>query len=224
MTKKRAAGNKPRKPLSRERVLRAAIALADGTGMSSLSMRNLARELGVEAMSLYNHVANKSDLLDGMVDLVIGEIEAPSHNVDWKDAMRGRATSAHEVLQRHAWATQLIVSRVNTGPASLHYVEATLGCLRHAGFSFALADRAWNAIDSHIYGFTLQKLNFPFEVDEYAEVAGAYLPHISSEQYPHLRALTQLVSERKHTGLQDFTFGLELLLDGLERLRDAARA
>jgi len=224
MTKKRAARNKPRKPLSRERVLRAAIALADGAGMSSLSMRNLARDLGVEAMSLYNHVANKSDLLDGIVDLVIGEIEAPSLTIDWKDAMRRRATSAHDVLQRHPWATQLIVSRVNIGPASLRYVEATLGCLRGAGFSFALADRAWNAIDSHVYGFTLQELNFPFEADEYAEVAGAYLPHISSEQYPCLHALTKLVSEKRHGGLQDFSFGLELLLDGLERLRDAAHA
>ncbi len=205
-----------RVPLNRERVLRAAIRLADKNGIESLSMRNLASELRVEAMSLYNHVANKEELLDGMVDSVLGEIELPAIDADWKAAMRRRATSAHAVLLRHPWASLLIVSRVNVGPAMLRYVDATLGCLIEAGFSYELADRAWNAIDSHVYGFTLQALSFPFDPSEYAGAAKKFLP-LLTDQHPYMRALTQRVVEGTHTGVQDFEFGLELILDGLER-------
>jgi AcrR family transcriptional regulator len=138
-------------------------------GLAALSMRKLAQALGVKAMSLYNHVANKDDIIDGMVELVVAEIALPSLTVDWPTAMRQRATSAHAVLLRHPWATMALMSRVNVGPAMLRYIDATLGCLVEAGFSYPLADYAWNAIDSHIYGFTLQALNFPFEADEYAK-------------------------------------------------------
>lgn len=213
-----------RAPLSRERVLRAAVALADAEGLAALSMRRLAQALGVEAMSLYNHVADKADVLDGMVDLVVGEIEAPEVGGDWKAAIRRRAVSAHEVLLRHRWAPQLVVSCLNIGPAMRRYVDATIGCLHAAGFSYALADRAWNAIDSHIYGFTLQELNFPLAPGEYASAAEQFLPLIPPEQFPHMHALSRLVIDGKHDGLQDFTFGLDLLLDGLERLLERNKA
>lgn len=207
-----------RAPLTRERVLRAALHLADEEGLEALSMRRLAQELGVEAMSLYNHVSGKDDLLDGIADMVVGEIEVPAIGADWKAAMRRRATSAHEVFLRHPWAPLLIGSRVNVGPAMLRYVNATLGCLREAGFSYELADRAWNAIDSHVYGFTIQELNFPLEPSEYASAAKMFLPRLPADEYPYMRALTELVIEGAHRGVHDFQFGLELILDGLERL------
>ncbi|MEG3955785.1 TetR/AcrR family transcriptional regulator C-terminal domain-containing protein [Microcoleus sp. herbarium2] len=203
--------------LSRERVLRAAVRLADEGGIESLSMRKLAQDLGVKAMSLYNHVANKDDLLDGIVDIVVSEIEVPNLGVDWKTAMRRRAMSAHEVLLRHPWSTMPLVSRVNVGPAMLRYVDATLGCLREAGFSLEMADRAWNAIDSHIYGFTLQELNFPFETEEYSEAAKNGLSLIPADKYPYLNRLTHYVMEGRYDGIHDFEFGLELILNGLDR-------
>ncbi len=205
--------------MTRERVLQAAIHLADEAGIEAVSMRKLAQQLGVEAMSLYNHVANKDDVLDGMADLVVAQIELPEPGGDWKKAIRKRAHSAHEVLLRHPWASMLIVSRLNIGPAMLRYVNATLGCLREAGFSYQLADRAWNAIDSHIYGFTLQELNFPLERSDYASAARGFLPMLPAEQYPYMRELTQLVADGAHQGVHQFEFGLELLLDGLEKLR-----
>src|SRR4028119_775959 len=208
--------------LSRERVLRAAVCLADEGGIESLSMRKLAQDLGVKAMSLYNHVANKDDLLDGIVDIVVSEIEVPNLGVDWKTAMRGRAMSAHEVLLRHPWSTMPLVSRVNVGPAMLRYVDATLGCLREAGFSLEMADRAWNAIDSHIYGFTLQELNFPFETEEYSEAAKNGLSLIPADKYPYLNRLTHDVIEGRYDGIHDFEFGLELILNGLDRFRHNA--
>jgi len=208
--------------LSRERVLRAAVRLADEGGIESLSMRKLAQDLGVKAMSLYNHVANKDDLLDGIVDIVVSEIEVPNLGVDWKTAMRRRAMSAHEVLLRHPWSTMPLVSRVNVGPAMLRYVDATLGCLREAGFSLETADRAWNAIDSHIYGFTLQELNFPFETEEYSEAAKNGLSLIPADKYPYLNRLTHDVIEGRYDGIHDFEFGLELILNGLDRFRHNA--
>lgn len=211
-------------PLSRERVLERAVGLADRDGLAALSMRYLASELGVKAMSLYNHVANKEDLIDGMVDRVAGEIELPVPGGDWKAAMRRRATTARAVLLRHPWATMEFVSRINIGPAMLRYVDASIGCLVAAGFSYPLADHAWNAIDSHIYGYTLQEQNFPFEADEYAEVAKGYLAMIPEERYPYLNGMTREVIAGRHDGLHTLEFGLELLLDGLERMRDAEAA
>lgn len=208
-----------RVPLSREQVLHAALQLADESGIEALSMRKLAQKLGVKAMSLYNHIANKDDLIDGIVDRVVNEIEVPDLGLDWQVAMRRRAISAHGTLLRHSWATMPLVSRVNVGPAMLRYVDATLGCLREAGFSLEMADHAWNAMDSHIYGFTLQELNFPFEPEDYAEAAKSGLPLIPSAQYPYLNQLTHAVIERRYNGLHNFEFGLDLLLNGLEALR-----
>lgn len=222
MSKKKKTG-KTRIPLSRQRVLDAAVAIADDVGIASLTMRGLGQRVGVEAMSLYKHVANKDDILDGIVDIVAGEIEVPTIGGDWKRAMRRRAQSAHEVLMRHPWATMLIVSRANVGPSMLRYVDATLGCLRAAGFSWAMADHAWNAIDGYVYGFTLQTLNFPFEPGEYAEVAKAYLPQIPADVYPHLRGLSLEVIDGRHDGIQQLEFGLDLILDGLDRQLRARR-
>lgn len=210
---------KQREPLSRERVLAEAVRLCDAGGLDALSMRSLAEALGVEAMSLYNHVASKDDVLDGIAEIVVGEFEPPAIGGDWREAMRRRAISAHEALLRHPWSPLLIASRVNIGPNMLRYVNATLGCLREAGFSFELADRAWNAIDSHIYGFTLLELNFPLDPSEYKSAASGFLHMLPADKYPYMRALTELVIAGEHKGLQDFRFGLDLLLHGLDELR-----
>ncbi|WP_433659501.1 TetR/AcrR family transcriptional regulator C-terminal domain-containing protein [Nocardia sp. CA-128927] len=217
---KTSANGTPRAPLNREKVLHTAVRLADEQGLAALSMRKLAQTLGVEAMSLYNHVTNKDDLLDGIADLVVAEMGVPEIGGDWKAAMRARANAAHEALLRHPWANGLIGARLNVGPAMLRYIDATVGCLRAAGFSYQLADRAWNAMDSHIYGFTLQQVNFPLQPDEYASAAQQFLPLIPADQFPYMNALSQLVIDGKHTGIADFTFGLNLILDGLERLLD----
>lgn len=208
--------------LSTDRVLETALRIADRDGLETLSMRNLAAELGVKAMSLYNHVANKDAIIDGIVDWVVTEIELPPRSTDWKTAMRRRAHSAHRVLLQHRWATGAIVSRVNAGPGMLRYVDATVGCLYDAGFSYEMADHIWNAMDSHIYGFTLQELNFPFQPDEHAGTAREFLPQIPSGEYPDFVALARLVAEGKHAGVHDFAFGLNLILDGLERYRGDA--
>lgn len=207
-----------RPPLSRERILEAALRLADEEGIEALSMRRLAQGLGVQAMSLYNHVSDKDDILDALVELVVGEIELPPLAQDWRASMRHRSTSAHEALLRHPWAALLIMSRVNAGPAMLRYVDATIGCLRRAGFSPVMADDAWNAIDNHVYGFTLQALNFPFDQSEYAAAAAGFLPQLPVETYPHLHELAQLVISGEHDGVSDFRFGLDLILDGLDRI------
>lgn len=208
-----------RAPLTRDRILRAAIKLADRRGLEALSMRKLATALKVEAMSLYNHVANKDELLDGMVDVVMGEITLPTRGGDWRAAMRGRAMSALAVMTAHPWAPLLVVSRISVGPNMLRYIDATLGTLRDAGFSWFEADRAWNAIDNYTYGFAIQQQNFPVNPEEYASAAAAYVQMLPADVYPHLREMTELVASGSHDGTLDFSFGLELILDGLERLR-----
>ncbi len=210
-----------RAPLSRDRILRAAIKLADRHGLEALSMRKLATTLKVEAMSLYNHIANKDELLDGMVDAVIGEITLPTRGGDWKAAMRARATSALAVMTAHPWAPMLVVSRISVGPNMLGYIEATLATLREAGLSWFETDRAWNTMDNYIYGFTLQQQNFPVNPDEYASAAASYLPMLPADVYPYMHQMTALVADGSHDGTLDFGFGLELILDGLERLRNS---
>jgi AcrR family transcriptional regulator len=204
--------------LTRDKVLRAALKLADKGGVEEISMRKLAQKVGVEAMSLYNHVKNKDDVLDGIADLVVGEFEVPEVGKSWKAEMRKRAISAREVLLRHPWATLLIGTRINVGPAMLRYIDRTMGCLVEAGFSYPMADHAWNAMDSFIYGFTQQELSFPLEPAEYATAAQGFIHMIPPDQYPYMNALARLVIDGKHAGLHDFTFGLDLLLDGLERV------
>lgn len=210
-----------RDPLNRARVLEEAVALADAEGIAALSMRKLAQRLGVEAMSLYHHVAGKDQVLMGMCDVVVASIRHPRAGGDWKAEMRARAVSAHQVMLRHRWLPMLMVSLPNTGAPVLGYVEATLACLAGAGFSLPQADRAWNAMDSHIIGFTLQKINFPFTPDDYARAAAEYMPMIPADAMPQLLALTRLVATHQHDGLHDLMFGMDLLLDGLERMRDA---
>lgn len=208
-----------RTPLSRDRILRAAIRLADRQGIDALSMRRLATALRVEAMSLYNHVANKDELLDGMVDLVVGEITLPVLGGDWKATMRARAHSALAVMTAHPWAPMLIVARITVGPNRLRYIDATLGALRESGLSWAETDRAWNTIDNYIFGYTLQQQNFPVSPEEYATAAASYLPMLPAETYPYMHDLSARVADGSHDGLPDFAFGLELILDGLDRLR-----
>jgi AcrR family transcriptional regulator len=212
-----------RAPLSPERVLGAALRMADAEGLEALSMRKLARALKVEAMSLYNHVAHKEQLLDGLVELVVSEIELPALGGDWRAAMRARAHSAHAVLMRHPWATMLFVSRLNIGPNMLRYVDRTIGCLREAGFSYPMVDHAWNVLDAHLYGFTLQKLNFPLEPKQYAAAAAQFLPMIPVDRAPYLNGLSQEVIAGRHDGMQPLELGLELLLEGLEAMREGQR-
>ncbi len=210
--------------LNRDRVVRSALALADAGGIEALSMRKLAGALRVEAMSLYNHVASKEDLLDGMVDIVFGEIGLPPDGVGWKAAMRQRAISALRVLERHPWATSLMESRTNPGPATLEHHDAVIRCLREDGFSVALAAHAYSAIDSHIYGFAMQQRAMPLDTPEQAAAAAAYfLRQLPADRYPHLAELTvEHVLQPGYDYADEFEFGLDLILEGLERARARA--
>jgi AcrR family transcriptional regulator len=209
----------PRVRLNRDRVLRVAVALADSGGIESLTMRKLGVELGVEAMSLYNHVANKADLLDGMIDIVFAEIELPTGETDWRAAMRRRAVSARDVLSRHRWATGLMESRTTPGPATLRHHDTVLGILLGAGFSIELAAHAYSALDSYIYGFALQEPSLPFDNGEdTAKVAQAIMSRFASGEFPHLTEIAvEYVMQPGYDYGNEFAFGLELILDGLER-------
>ena len=211
-----------RKPLSRDRVLRAAIDLADEGGLESVSMRRLGQVLRVEAMSLYKHVANKDDILDGIADLVTAEFEVPDAGDGWKMAIRRSAISAHEVLLRHPWASGVIESRPNAGPARLRYLDAVIGTLATAGFAMPTAVRAVMALDSHTYGFVLQEQAWPFEAENAPELAATFARGLSAGEYPSLHAMAEMVSASAGGAPVDFEFGLDLILDGLERLRAAA--
>ena len=212
----------PRIRLSRERVLRAAVAFADASGIGPLSMRKLGEALGVEAMSLYNHVANKGELLDGMVDFVFSEVDLPSGGTDWKTAMRQRAVSARQALSRHPWAIGLMESRTSPGPATLRHHDAVIGSLREAGFSIEMAAHAFSVLDSYIYGFALQEATLPFETaEETAQVAEMIWSALRPEDYPYLTELTvEHVLQPGYDYGNEFAFGLDLILDGLDRSRD----
>jgi AcrR family transcriptional regulator len=212
-------GGGQRAPLSRERVLRAAVRLADTRGLESLTMRRLGEELSVEAMSLYKHVANKSDLLDGMTDAVFAEIALPADGVDWRTAMRDRAISARAALNRHPWATALVSSRTSPGPATLRHHDTVIGTLRAGGFSVAMAAHAFSAIDSYVYGFALQEATLPFDTAEQAaDVAQTMFARMTAGEYPHLTEFTmQHVLRPGYDYGAEFEYGLDLILDGLER-------
>jgi AcrR family transcriptional regulator len=214
---------KPRVPLSQERVLRAAVALADERGLEALTMRSLGEKLGVEAMSLYYYVANKDELLDGMVDLVFSEIELPTTDVDWKTAMRRRAISTREALARHRWAVGLLESSMRPGPANFRLHNAVLGCLREAGFSVENAVHAYSLQDAYIYGFALQEKSMPVETPEQlAEAAESLRRQFSADEYPHIaETITEHVT-KDYDFADEFEFGLDLVLDGLERFRGTA--
>src|ERR687884_1711755 len=213
-----------RTPLSRERVLRVAFERTDTDDIESLSMRKLAQELGVEAMSLYRHVRNKGEIVDGMIDLVFSEIGLPPRGVDWKTAMRQRAISAREVLARHPWAIGLMQSRTTPGPATLQHHDAVIGCLREAGFSIVMAAHAYSVLDSYIYGFALQQANLPFKTPtQAAEVADSSRRQFPADAYPHLTELAvKHVLQPGYDYADEFEFGLDLILDGLERVRNTA--
>lgn len=214
----------PRVPLSRERVLLAAIALADERGIESLTMRALGEQLGVEAMSLYYHVANKDKLLDGMVDLVYGEIELPSGEADWKTTIRRVATSAHQALSRHRWAITQMETRTRPGPANLRHHDSVIRTFREAGFSIKQAIHAFSVLDSYISGFALQQLTMPFDTsEELAEMAESILAQFPADEYPHLaETITEHVTKAGYDYADEFEVGLELILDAIERLRDTA--
>jgi AcrR family transcriptional regulator len=181
-------------------------------------MRRLGAELGVEAMSLYKHVTNKEEILDGSVELVIGEIEIPNEGADWKGAMRRRATSAREVLSRHSWAIGLLEARGSTGPTALRYVDAILGNLRSAGFSIENAVHAFWLLDSFVYGQVIQEISLPISTsEEMTESTGAILEQITAEHYPHLVEVGEHARRSEYSVDREFEFGLDLILDALDR-------
>jgi AcrR family transcriptional regulator len=216
------AAPESRIPLSRDRVLRAGVELADEGGLESLSMRRLAQQLGVEAMSLYHHVRNKQDLLGGMLDFVYSEIQAPSSEGDWRAAMRCTAISFHDVLLRHQWACSLFMSPMGPSPARLRYMDAVLGRLRSAGFSADMTHHAYHALDSHIVGFTLWLLPFLAFAKQQPDYAERFLQELPTDELPHLTEHVHVHMEPERPGdVGEFEFGLDLILEGLERMRDA---
>ena len=227
MAIERASGSDSRVPLSRERVLEAAIALADAGGIDSLTMRKLAKKLGVEAMSLYNHVANKGDLVNAMVDRVVGEIELPAGADDtWEPAIRACAISAHEAFLRHPWACGPAMSpaRSVTAPAArIRYIEWLLGRLRRAGFSADLTYHAYHALDSHILGFTMWQLGHAIpDADAAKELMDSFFESFSPDEYPYLMEHAAQHRDGTEDGATEFEFGLDLILESLKRARDKA--
>lgn len=205
--------------LRRDRILQTAVALADQVGLESLSMRRLAGELDVVPMALYNHVANKEDMLDGMVDVVFQEISLPQPGADWKTAMRQGAMSARQVLSRHRWAIGMTESRTKPGAANLRHRDSVIGCLRQGGFPIELAIHASSALDSYIYGFALQERSLPFDsTEELGEQAETILSRFPSGEYPYLaETIVEVVNKSGWEYADEFEFGLDLILDGLER-------
>ena len=206
-------------------MLRAAVALAVRDGIESLTMRKLADELGAGAMSLYHYVPNKDQLLDGMVDIVFSEIELPSTDDDWKTAMRKRALSTREALGRHRWAIGLMEGRTSHGPANLSLHNAVLGCLRAAGFSLEMTVHAYSVQDAYIYGFALQESDMSSEnADDFAAEAQRQMVEYQAvlAEDPHLvEVVGGYVAKSGYDYATEFLFGLDLILDGLDRLRDA---
>jgi AcrR family transcriptional regulator len=218
---------KPNQPPIRERrfkqarVLQTAVAFADRHGLESLSMRKLADELGAGAMSLYHYVPNKEQLLDGMIDIVFGEIEPPSLELPWRTAMRRRAVSTRAALNRHRWAVGLMEGRSNPGLAGIRIREAILGCLREAGFSIEMTIQAYSVQDAYIYGFALQERSLPFEsAEESTEVAEATTRDVAdlAEHFPYLaEVVAGHVAKVGYDFTAAFEYGLDLILDGLEK-------
>ncbi|MEZ5117757.1 MAG: TetR/AcrR family transcriptional regulator [Candidatus Nanopelagicales bacterium] len=216
-----STARRTRPALDADRICRAGVALADRDGIDALTMRALAKDLGVEAMSLYYHVPNKERLLDGMVDVVVAEIALPDVHGDWRAETRRRAVSAHEMLTRHPWAAALMESRTTPGPAALRYYDAMVGCLLNAGFPMVLTAHALSAIDAYVYGFGLQQMSLPFEGEEdIAEVAESVMAQFPVGDFPYLaRMITEHALQPGYRYADEFAFGLDLILDGFERLR-----
>jgi AcrR family transcriptional regulator len=208
---------RPRVRLDKDRVLRAAIQLADKSGIESLTMRKLAKKLGVEAMTLYYYMANKDDIVNGILELVIGEIEVPAEGDDWRTSLRRSAISAHEVLLRHPWACSLMMSPVRIGPARFRYMESLLGRLRQAGFSAEMTHHAYHALDSHILGFTMWEVGYTAGIQGMPDTA-AFRRQFPVDRYPYI---AEHMGEhgKKSSGDGEFGFGLDLILDGLKKFR-----
>ncbi len=215
-------GHRP--PLSRGRVVSAAVALVDAGGLHSMSMRKLAEDLDAAPMALYRHVANKEDLLDDMVDVVFGEMYPPAIGGDWKTELRERGVSARAALRRHPWAIGLMETRMHPGPASAVHHNATMGCLREAGFPFREAVHAYNLLDSYTYGFALQEQTIPFETpEESAEMAKVTVGEQGVE-YPYLAEVVVELGKKGYDYTEEFEFGLDFILDGLERFKRTIRS
>ena len=211
----------PRHRLSRKRILETAISRADQGGLDALTMRTLAEELGVVPAALYRHIANKDDLIDAMVDMVFAELRLPAGGADWATAMRRRALSLHAALTRHRWAITLMESRPDPGPANLRHHDAVLGKLRSAGFSVAAAAYAYSLLDSYIYGFALTEMALPIDSSgEASGVARDVLESLSPNRYPNLvESVTEHVAQPGRDNDEAFAYGLEIVLDGIERAR-----
>ena len=196
--------------------------MADAGGLESLTMRRLAQQLGVEAMSLYHHVANKDEILSGIADMVVNEYEHPPSGADWKAAIRHTAISAHRVLLRHRWAASLLLSGTAPSRARLEYMDSLLGTLRRAGLSAEMTDHAYHALDSHIMGFTLWLVGMDLPAkDDFDALAASFLESLPRDELPHLvEHVEQHLRERDPEEKTEFEFGLDLILDGLERFID----
>lgn len=214
------ADGRRRVGLSRERVLAAALDLADAQGIAAVTMRSVAGALDVKPMALYHHVAGKEAILDGLVDAVFAEIDLPPADADWRTALRQRAASARATLRCHPWAVPLLESRMNPGPATLRQHEAMLATLRRGGFSVAQAAHAYALLDSYVYGFALQEATLPFDSpDEVPALAEELLAQMPPDDFPYLVELaTEHVLQPGYDFGEEFGFGLELILDGLERM------
>jgi AcrR family transcriptional regulator len=211
-----------REPLTRDRILRAALDLADEGGVASLTMQAIGRRLGVEAMSLYRHVRNKEDILDGLVDIAFDEIELPADRSDWRPAMRARCVSERAMLRRHPWVITLLESRVTPGPANLRSHDETLAVLVDAGFTAATATNAYNLLDSYVLGFALQEVNLPFEdAAGLAEMGPGLLEQVPADTYPTLARVAQELLASGFDYAAEFEIGLDLILEGIERMRAA---
>jgi len=217
MSAQSQATPEPRAPLSRDRVLRAAVDLADRDGLDALTMRRLAQELGVEAMTLYYHVANKRDLLSGIVDIVVRDIRLPKPGEPWKAALRTAAISAHEILVRHPWSASLFLSG-DPRQGRLDYMNGILGTLREGGFSTEMTHHAYHALDSHILGFTLWQVGILTATDDLDRTAADFLAQLDRTGYPHLAEHVDWHLADHPQEKSEFEFGLDLILDGLERL------
>jgi AcrR family transcriptional regulator len=212
----------PRLPLSRERILRAALELVDDGGIDSLTMRKLGQALGFEAMSLYNHVANKDDVIDGILDLVLAEGELPSPSGNWDRAVRASAVSVHAALRRHPWASAVVMAPGRLRPARLRYMDSLLGRIREAGFSAETTYHAYHVLDGHIFGFSLWEASHSYSDADASEMMAAFERTITADEYPYLREHgEQHFAEGPHHDVSAFEFGLDLILDGLKKINPA---
>jgi AcrR family transcriptional regulator len=217
-----ATETEPRLPLSRDRILRAALELVDDGGIDSLTMRKLGQALGFEAMSLYNHVGNKDDVIDGILDLVLAEGELPSPSGDWDGAVRSSAVSVHAALRRHPWASAVVMAPGRLRPARLRYMDSLLGRIREAGFSAETTYHAYHVLDGHIFGFSLWEASHSYSDADASEMTAAFERTITADEYPYLREHgEQHFAEGPHHDVSAFEFGLDLILDGLKKINPA---